>query len=168
MKRLYKQSRQEQHHKTERHLRRDQHMHRPPSRVRLVPALQRTHWLHRRSTQCRNANPNSSATASDRSNPNPSTRQSAGRISCTGLSGGLILLTTNGAAHHANASPRPAAIRPSMALSTMTIFTSRHRPAPIETRSAISRPRAAACADMRLATFAHATNSTITTSAPNA
>src|SRR6266446_10510799 len=34
------------------------------------------------------------------------TRQSAGRNSRAGLSGGLILLTTNGAAHHANNPPK--------------------------------------------------------------
>ena len=55
-----------------------------------------------------------------------------------------------------------------MALSTSTSCTRRHRPAPIETRSAISRARAAACAVIRLATLAHAINSTSATSTPRA
>ncbi len=46
------------------------------------------------------------------------------------------------------------------ALSTSTSCTSRQRPAPMETRSAISRARDAACAVIRFATFAQAINST--------
>ena len=54
------------------------------------------------------------------------------------------------------------------ALSTSTSCTRRLRPAPIETRSAISRARAAACAVIRFATLAHAISSTSATSTPRA
>ena len=80
----------------------------------------------------------------------------------------MILPTTNGADHHANNAPIAAASNASMALSTSTSCTSRHRPAPIETRSAISRARAAACAVIRLATLAQAISSTSATSTPRA
>ena len=56
----------------------------------------------------------------------------------------------------------------SHALSTRTSCTRRHRPAPIETRSAISRARAAACAVIRLATLAQAISSTSATRTPRA
>jgi hypothetical protein len=81
---------------------------------------------------------------------------------------GVNLLTTNGADHQANAPPITAARRASIALSTITSCTRRHRPAPMETRSAISRARAAACAVIMLAMFAQAINSTSATSTPKA
>jgi len=46
----------------------------------------------------------------------------------------------------------------------MTNRTSRPRPAPSETRTAISRARVAACVVIRFATFTHAMSSTIPTS----
>jgi hypothetical protein len=109
------------------------------------------------------ARPNKSVTPRVSARPNPSTRQSAGRDSRAGLSGGLIRLTTNGADHHANNPPIAAARKASIALSTRTSCTSRHRPAPIKTRSAISRVRAAAWAVIRLATFAQAIHNTSAT-----
>ena len=53
-----------------------------------------------------------------------------------------------------------------IAASTRTSCPRRHRPAPMETRSAISRVLAAACAVIRFATFAQAISSTSTTSTP--
>ena len=84
------------------------------------------------------------------------------------MSGGLIMPTTNGADHQANNAPMAAARNASQALSTRTSCTRRQRPAPIETRSAISRARAAACAVIRLATLAQAISSTSATSTPSA
>jgi len=75
--------------------------------------------------------------------------------------------TTIGADHHANNPPIVAANSATIALSTITICTSRQRPAPIETRNAISRARAAASAVVRFATFTHAINSTSNTSTPS-
>ena len=97
--------------------------------------------------------PNSSITTRVRSNPNPSARQSAGKTRRIGLPGVPMLFTTNGAAHHANIAPRPDASNASIALSTMSIWTSRNRPAPIDTRSAIPSLAKAACAVIRLATW---------------
>ena len=114
------------------------------------------------------ARPNSSVTPSVSASPKPSTRQSAGSDSRAGLSAGLIRLTTNGADHHANNPPAAPASSATVMLSTSTSCTSRHRPAPIDTRSAISRARAAACAVIRFATLAHAINSTSPTSTPRA
>ena len=78
-------------------------------------------------------------------------------------------------AHHERRGPpreqsrrSPSASNASQALSTSTSCTRRHRPAPIETRSAISRARAAACAVIRLATLAHAISSTSATRTPSA
>ena len=112
------------------------------------------------------SNPKSRTTTRVSPIPKPSTRESAGRIIRAGLSGGLIMLTTNGADHHAKSAPLAAARKANSALSTSTICTSRQRPAPIETRSAISRARAAACAVIRFATFAQAISRTISTSTP--
>ena len=62
----------------------------------------------------------------------------------------------------AYARPRPAtpATNASSTLSTSSCRTMRHRVAPIETRTAISRERSAARASSRLATFAQAMSST--------
>ncbi len=112
------------------------------------------------------ASPNSIVTANARATPNPSTLQSAGRIRRAGLSGVPIISTIHGAAHQANPPPIQAAKNASHAHSTTINCTSRHRPAPIEIRSAISRWRAAAWAVIRLATFAHEMKSTRHTSTP--
>ena len=77
-------------------------------------------------------------------------------------------LTTNGADHHASHAPSAADAAASQALSTSTSCTSRPRPAPIDTRSAISRARAAACAVIRFATLAQAISNTSATSTPMA
>ena len=55
-----------------------------------------------------------------------------------------------------------------MAASTSTSWTRRARPAPIETRSAISRARAAAWEVIKFATFAQATNRTRATNTARA
>jgi hypothetical protein len=70
------------------------------------------------------------------------------------------MLTTNGADHHANKTPTPAARHASQALSSSVSCTRRQRPAPMDTRSAISRDRVAACAVNRFATFTHVMSST--------
>ncbi len=114
------------------------------------------------------ARPNRNVTPSASARANPSTRQSAGRTKRAGLSGGLIMPTMNGADHHANNAPMEVARNASQALSTRTNCTRRHRPAPIEIRSAISRARAAAWAVIRFATFAHAISSTSATRMPRA
>jgi len=90
------------------------------------------------------AKPNNKVTTRVSATPNPSTLQSAGRTSRAGWSGGLIIPTTTGADHHANNAPMVAARNATQALSTKTSCTRRHRPAPMETLSAISRDRAAA------------------------
>ena len=66
------------------------------------------------------ANPKSKVTPSATAKPNPKTRQSAGSTSRAGLSGGLIMLTTNGPDHHANNPPMAAASSASHALCTST------------------------------------------------
>jgi hypothetical protein len=114
------------------------------------------------------AKPKSSMTPTVSAKPNPTTRQSAGRNRRAGWSGGLIMLTTSGADHQANSPPMAAARKASQALCTRTSCTRLRRPAPMETRNAISRARAAACAAIRLATFAHAISSTRATSTPRA
>ena len=113
------------------------------------------------------AKPKSKITPTIRSTPNPSTLQSAGSIKRAGLSGVLISRTTNGADHQAKAEPSREAPAATIALSTSTICTSRNRPAPIETRSAISRALAAASAVIRLATLAQAMRSTRPTNTPS-
>ena len=114
------------------------------------------------------ARPNRNITPTVRASPKARILQSAGSARRAGLSGGLILPTTNGADHHANHPPIIAARNASHALSTSTSCTNRHRPAPIATRRAISLARAAAWAVMRLATLAHAINSTSTASTARA
>src|SRR6266481_6731353 len=62
------------------------------------------------------ANPKSKVTPSATAKPKPRTRQSAGSASRAGLSGGLIMLTTNGPDHHANNPPIAAASSASQTL----------------------------------------------------
>ena len=112
------------------------------------------------------ANPNRKVVSTTSAAPKPNTRQSAGRLNRAGLSAVPIMPTTKGAAHAANKPPRAVASSAICALSTITNCTSRHRPAPMETRNAISRARAAACAVIKLATFAHAMSSTKAISNP--
>ncbi len=76
------------------------------------------------------------------------------------------MVTTSGADRHANSAPRPAASTASIAFSTRSICTKRPRPAPMATRSAISRDRIADCAIFRLATLAQAISRTIATRTP--
>jgi hypothetical protein len=66
------------------------------------------------------ARPNRMVTAKVRATANEVTRQSAGRMRRAGSSGGLIMPTTNGAAHHANRMPSAEAQAASKALSIRT------------------------------------------------
>ena len=99
------------------------------------------------------ASPKSRVTTNARLTLNASSRQPVTRISRTGSSGTRSMDTTIGADHQANNSPRAEAAAASMALSTSTSWISRHCPAPMETRRAISRERAAAWAVIRLPTL---------------
>ena len=112
--------------------------------------------------------PNRNVTPSASASAKPSTRQSAGSARRAGSFGGLIIPRIYGADHHANSAPRDVARKASQALSTRISCTKRHRPAPIDTRSAISRARAAACAVIRFATLALAISSTSITRMPSA
>ena len=78
------------------------------------------------------------------------------------------MLTTNGAARHANTHPSATPATASIALSTSTNWTSRARPAPIATLSAISRARLVPCAISRFAKLAHAISRIRHTSTPSA
>ena len=92
--------------------------------------------------------------------PNANTLQSHGRNKVAGLSGGLIRRTRNGKAADAIRLPNLADVALSDRASIKTSCTSRDRPAPTDTRSAISLARAVVRATMRFATFAHAISST--------
>ncbi len=89
------------------------------------------------------ASPKRNVTATARAAPNSSARQSTVRMSRTGSSGGASIDATKGADHQENSAPSIEAAVASNALSTRSICTSRAFPAPIETRKAISRARAA-------------------------
>ena len=101
--------------------------------------------------------------ASDKENA--SARQSVSSTSRTGLSVEASIETTIGAAQAPNSVPTAVAAIASKALSTSTRRTNRQRSAPIETRSAISRPRDSAWPSRRLATLVHAIRRTSKTSA---
>src|ERR1700722_3608209 len=73
------------------------------------------------------AKPNRSVTPKASAMANPMPRQSAGSDRRSGLSGELILPTTNGADHHANNAPMAAARNASIGLSISTSCTSRPR-----------------------------------------
>ena len=85
--------------------------------------------------------PKRSVTKRARPTLNPNARQSASRISRIGSFGRASMDTTHGADQDANNAPAVEARTASIALSTSTSWIRRRRPAPIETRKAISRAR---------------------------
>jgi hypothetical protein len=89
--------------------------------------------------------PNKSVTASAMAIPKPRTRQSAGKNKRAGLSGGLIIPTTNGAAHHANKPPSPAASSARHALRQNQL----HQPPPSTANRNAQRQLARACGSLR-------------------
>jgi hypothetical protein len=112
------------------------------------------------------ATPKSKLTKRVRTAAHASVRPPIVRERRAGSSGGLTLARTSGADHCAKHQPTAEATIPMIAASTKTSWRRRHRLAPRETRSAISRLLAAACAVIRLATFAQAISSTSRTSPP--
>jgi hypothetical protein len=112
--------------------------------------------------ELRNAgiDPNMSVTARVSNTAKLNNRRSNGSHSRAGFVTGLIRLTTKGAAHHANAHPAAAASNAIHKLSSITSRTNRERPAPSDTRTAISRLRDSACAVIKFATLAQAISST--------
>src|SRR6266478_2786749 len=126
-----KQAGNEKDKKTEGDLQCDQGMHQAASGMRVFSAFERDDWLGCGGTH-RGSRPNRKVTP--RVSAKPKTRQSAGRNSRAGLSGGLILLTTNGAAHHANNAPSAKASMAIQPLSISASCTRRQRPAPMEIR----------------------------------
>ncbi len=114
-------------------------------------------------------NPNSTVMPIVSAIPNPNTIESG--LSSNAIRTSIkceIRSTTNGVAHHANSVPRAAAATPTIALSTITSRASRARPAPSDTRTAISRARVDTCPLIRFATLTHAISKTIPTSTANA
>ena len=109
--------------------------------------------------------PNSAVTNTASTTPNDARCQSKSKTSRTGISIGSIIAITAGAAHQATSAPSADAPSASIALSTSTSCIKRARPAPIDTRSAISLARDRVCPVSRLPTVAHAITSTSTTSA---
>src|SRR5262249_696893 len=111
--------------------------------------------------------PNISATSTVSKIAKLNKRKSNGSHSRAGFVTGLIRLTTNGAAHDANAHPAAAASSAIQTPSSITSRTNRARPAPRETRTAISRLRDSAWAVIKLATLAQAIKSTSAVRAAN-
>ena len=128
---------------TERHLRGDQHVRQAPWHLRIVAPFERADRLRRRRAKCRRE--------SEEQRDGHGERDAEAKRAPVdvedqpdGPSGGASIETTSGADHEANSAPATEAATASSALSTSTSWISRQRPAPIETRSAISRARAAA------------------------
>src|SRR5438046_4882969 len=99
-----KQAGNEKDKKTEGDLQGDQGMHQAASGMRVFSAFERADRLGCGGTH-RGEHTKEKGYAKGSTKAKRKTRQSAGRNSRAGLSGGLMLLTTNGAAHHANNEP---------------------------------------------------------------
>jgi hypothetical protein len=100
--------------------------------------------------------PQSIVVATQTASANVSARRSKCRSSAIGSSSRDRRATMAGARSRPNSMPVAVATTASIPLSTSSCCSSRPRPAPIDTRTAISRSRAAALATSRLATLAHA------------
>ena len=111
--------------------------------------------------------PDSSAAMSDRQAANARTRPSSGSDRFTGTGNAGSAASSSDVMPRASATPAAPPITNSSAVSVRSCRTSRARPAPSVTRTAISRRRAVARASSTPATFAHAMTSTIDTSTIN-